>query len=249
MVKFMENKIIEILKQENFIKIDDLAKRLYVSPSTIRRKLKDLQSQGLVQRTHGGAKIPLENNYFPNFSFRSHQSSFEKKKIALSAIKLIKNGDVVFLDGSTSAFFVAEYLSEFENIKVYTNAIDTLSLLSKTNINVYSTGGLVSKENPSVLIGQYAKNTIKNIYADIAFFSAQSISREGIITDCFEEENFLRKAMMENSKKSVFLCDSSKFGNVSQFYLCNVNQVDYIISDKHDKNFFNSKINAEFITI
>ena len=70
-----------ILKQEKFIKIDDLAHKLFVSPSTVRRKLTELQSQGLIERVHGGAKLCDQKNYFPKFSFRSHVNSLEKKKI------------------------------------------------------------------------------------------------------------------------------------------------------------------------
>ena len=114
-----EKELLKILSDSKFIKIEELAEKLAVSPSTVRRKLTELQSRGLVQRLRGGAQLNDEKNYFPKFSFRSHMNSLEKKKIALAAIKLIKNGDVIFLDGSTSSFFIAEYLAEFKNIKVF----------------------------------------------------------------------------------------------------------------------------------
>ena len=243
----IERSILELLESEKFARVEYLAECLLVSPSTIRRKLTELQSQGLVERMHGGAKLCDQKNYFPKFSFRSHVNSLEKKKIALAAIKLINDGDVIFLDGSTSAFFIAEYLSEFKNIKVYTNGIDTLSILSKYNVTAYSTGGQISSENPSVLIGNYAEKMIENIRADLAFFSAQSINQDGDIFDCFEHENFLRQTMIKNSTKSVFLCDSTKFGKTSPFYLCNLNDIDYIVSDKSNDDYFTSPTPAKFI--
>lgn len=242
-----EKQLLEILRNEEFIKIENLATMLQVSPSTIRRTLSNLQDRGLVQRIRGGATLNDEKNYFPKFSFRSHMNSFEKKKIALAAIKLVKNGDVIFLDGSTSAFFIAEYLSEFKNIKVFTNGIDTLSLLSKYNINAYSTGGHVSEENPSVLIGHYAENMINSVRADISFFSAQSIDKDGEIYDCFEQENVLRLLMIKNSYKSVFLCDSTKFGRTAPFRLCSVNDVNYIVSDCATENYFTRPLSAQFL--
>ena len=124
-----EKLILEYLGEHQFASVEKLAEMLFVSPSTIRRSLNELQARGLVSRTHGGVKINDENNFSPSFTYRIHQNSFEKKKIALSAIKLIKNGDLIFLDGTTSAFFIAEYLSEFKNLRVITNGIDTLSLL------------------------------------------------------------------------------------------------------------------------
>ena len=116
MKETQEKQILDILEKKQYASVDDLSAALRVSPST---------------RTHGGAKIIDANNISPSFTFRIHQNSFEKKKIALAAIKLIKNGDIIFLDGSTSAYSVAEYLNEFENVKVITNGIETISLLSK----------------------------------------------------------------------------------------------------------------------
>ncbi len=227
-----EREILKILQEEKKIGIDELAGRLFVSPSTVRRKLNALQKKGLAVRTHGGAQIGDENNFFPSFTFRSHQNSLEKKKIALASVRLIRNGDLIFLDGSTSAFFIAEYLSDFKNIKVVTNGIDTLSLLSRNNIEAYSTGGSISPTNRSVLIGHYAEEMISTLHADITFFSAQSVGKNGEVYDCFEEENVLRRKMLDHTAKSVFLCDSTKFGKSSPFRLCSLSDVDCVVSDR-----------------
>ena len=232
MRNIQEKKVLEILETQQYASVEELSSILSVSASTVRRTLESLQSKGLVTRTHGGVKINRENNVSPSFTFRFHQNSFEKKKIALSAIKLIKNGDVVFLDGSTSAFYIAEYLKEFENIRVITNGIDTLSLLAKNNILAYSTGGQVSAENPSVLVGRYAEDTIGNFRADIAFFSAQSMDNNGDVYDCFEDEIFLRRAMIRNAKTRVFLCDSTKIGKTSPYHLCSLKDIDFVASNQ-----------------
>ncbi len=226
-----EKEILEILQTQQYATIDEIAKRLFVSPSTVRRKLSTLQKKGLIARTHGGAQLNDDNNFFPSFTFRVHQNSFEKKKMALSAIKLIKNGDLIFLDGTTSAFFIAEYLSEFKNIRVITNGVDTLSLLAKHNVNAYSTGGYIQEVNRSVLVGHYASEMVANFHADVVFFSAQAVGNNGEIYDCFEEENVIRKAMIKHATKKVFLCDSTKFGKTSLFHLCSLNEVDYIVSN------------------
>ena len=227
-----EKKVLEILETQQYASVDELSTVLGVSTSTIRRTLEILQQKGLVTRTHGGVKINSDNNFSPSFTFRIHQNSFEKKKIALTAIKLIKNGDIVFLDGSTSAFYIAEYLKEFENIRVITNGIDTLTLLAKNKILAYSTGGQVSTENPSVLTGRYAEDMICNFHADIAFFSAQAMDNNGEIYDCYEEEIFLRRAMIKNAKTKVFLCDNTKFGKISPYHLCSLKDIDYIASNQ-----------------
>ncbi len=230
--KKIENHILQILQEKKTASIDLLALLTYVSPSTVRRKLESMQTKGLIKRTHGGAILNNEKNFFPSFTFRAHQNSLEKKKIALSAIKLIKDGNLIFLDGSTSAFFIAEYLSEFKNLKVVTNGIDTLSLLSKNNIEAYSTGGVVSPVNRSVLVGHHAVNMIKNLHADFTFFSVQSINSNCELYDCFEDENVLRQEMLAHCTKSVLLCDSTKFNQSSPFRLCSLSEIDYLASDK-----------------
>ena len=206
----IDREILTLLRTEKQADIGELAKQLYVSPSTVRRKLAAMQEKGLVTRIHGGVKINDEYDFFPSFTFRSHQNCLEKKKIALSAIKLIRNGDLIFLDGSTSAFFIAEYLAGYKNIKVVTNGIDTLSLLSRNKIPAYSTGGFISPVNNSVLIGEHAERTIRQFRADVAFVSAQSVQADGEVYDCFEDENVLRNAMCAHAARRVILCDSTQ---------------------------------------
>lgn len=235
-----DNELLDILRNKKSAGIDELAEELFVSPSTVRRRLEGLQKKGLVTRTHGGAKIVNEHNFFPLFTYRANQNSVEKKQIALSAIKLIKNGDVIFLDGSTSAFFIAESLTPALNVKVITNGIDTISLLSHNGIVAYSTGGVISSVNRSVLVGHNAEQTVKNFYADIAFISAQSVTKNGEVYDCFEEENVLRLCMHRRAKKNVFLCDSTKLGRTSPYRLCSVNDFDCIVSDKNITGYFDA---------
>ena len=243
----LEKEFLDYLQKNKTATTDELASIFYTSASTVRRKLSDMQTKGLVTRTHGGVILNDVNNFLPSFSFRSHQNSLEKKKIALSAIKLIKNGNVIFLDGSTSAFFIAEYLTEFENIKVITNGIDTLSLLSKHNIRAYSTGGEISRTNRSVLVGHYAENTVEKIHADIFFFSANSLDANGEIYDYSERENALREKMMKQADKKVFLCDSTKLYNRATFKLCELCDVDYLVSNKDIRPYFKTEKLPEII--
>lgn len=249
MNKTPERDILEIIQQKQFSTVEELSETLFISTATVRRKLNVLQEKGLITRTHGGAKINDSNNFYPNFSFRVHQNSLEKKKIALAAIKFIKNGDLIFIDGSTSAFFIAEYLSEFKDIMVLTNGIDTLSLLSKNKIKAYSTGGVISDSNRSALVGQIAHNTISSMHADIAFFSAHSVNKSGEIYDIFEQENYLRLCMMQNATKKIFLCDSTKFDTTSPFRLCSMIDVDYIVSNHDIDGYFEKDYSDKIVTI
>ena len=72
-----QKSILNFLESNHYAKITDISQSLYLSPSTVRRALNDLQSKGLVTRKHGGVQINNENNYFPSFRFRTHQNSIE----------------------------------------------------------------------------------------------------------------------------------------------------------------------------
>ncbi|MBO7214769.1 MAG: DeoR/GlpR transcriptional regulator [Clostridia bacterium] len=239
MSDLQEKEILSFIQSKQYATVEEIATSLFVSPSTVRRKLTALQNKGLISRTRGGAKMNDSSNFLPSFSFRTHQNSLEKKKIALNATKLIKNGDVIFLDGSTSAFFIAEYLAGFKDIKVITNGIDTLSLLAKNGINAYSTGGNIIKNNNSVLGGEHAIAMIERFHADVAFFSVASVTRDGKLYDIFEEENPPRIAMLKNATRKVFLSDSTKFGKISPYFTCTTKDIDYIVTDKPITEMFN----------
>ena len=247
MYKNKQAQIIELLKKNKYMAVNEISEQLNISPSTIRRELTALEKKNLAIRTHGGVRLADSNNYTPDFALRIHQNVLEKKIIDLKALKLIKDGDVIFLDGSTSAYFIAEYLSEFSNLTVITNGIDTLSLLAHNNVTTYSTGGCVSKENSSVLVGEQTLESIKNIHANIAFFSCQALSRDGKIYDCYLQENYVRKQMMKNSDKTVFLCDSNKLDKLSSYYLCDLNEIDILVTNKDVTDYFNKKITTQII--
>ena len=104
MKEIQEKKILDFLQTKEYASVEELAVLMHTSHSTIRRALNALQTKNLITRTHGGAKIHMENNFSPSFTFRFHQNSFEKKKMALSAIKLIKDGDIVFLSPASASF-------------------------------------------------------------------------------------------------------------------------------------------------
>ena len=247
MYKNKQAQIIELLKKNKYMAVNEISEQLNISPSTIRRELTALEKKNLAIRTHGGVRLADSNNYTPDFALRIHQNVLEKKIIDLKALKLIKDGDVIFLDGSTSAYFIAEYLSEFSNLTVITNGIDTLSLLAHNNVTTYSTGGCVSKENSSVLVGEQTLESIKNIHANIAFFSCQALSRDGKIYDCYLQENYVRKQMVKNSDKTVFLCDSNKLDKLSSYYLCDLNEVDILVTNKDVTDYFDKKITTQII--
>ena len=227
-----EQEILSILKTTNsFVTVRQLCESLYASESSIRRDLKALEARGLVKRSYGGAE--LENNYsnIVTFNYRTRQNISAKRKIAQKAAPLIKDGDIVFLDQSSTAFYLAEQIIDRSSLTVVTNNIEITMLLSNSKIRLLSSGGFLSDENRNCLIGGDAQRTFEGIYADIAFFSVKAVSEDGVVTDCSREEVVVRDAMLKNAAKRVLLCDSSKFGGRAPFKQCKLEDVDWLISE------------------
>lgn len=239
--KEREQEILNILKVTNgFVTVKSLCDTLYASESSIRRDLQSLEKRGLVKRTYGGAELVTNFSNIITFNQRTQQNINAKRLIAQKAATLIKEGDIVFLDQSSTSFYLANEITNRSGLTVVTNNTEILVRLANSKIKVISSGGYLSSENRNCLIGGDARQTFENIYADIMFFSTKCISTEGIISDCSREEIIVRNAMLKNSAKKVFLCDSTKFGIHSPYKQCELSDVDYFISEEDNAKAFSS---------
>ncbi len=233
-----EDEILELLSQTEYATVEYLAKKTCISPSSIRRDLKNLENRGLVIRSYGGVRLAQSTGKRIPFDLRSHENCTLKKQIAKAAVELLNPGDVVFLDGSSSAYFVAERLVEVGGITVVTNNIDAMSLLSSYDVKAYCTGGVLSSENRSVLVGEHAQAFLRNIHADVCLFSVQALGADGRFYDCYDEEVAVRNLMLANSARHILLCDSTKLGKTSTFYQGSVEDLTQIVSDAELTAFF-----------
>ena len=249
-VKFMKitsETIYNAICKNGVVKVTDLARQYNLSASTVRRKLDELEKDGLITRTHGGVKSVEDDLTVTSFATRVHTNVAEKRRIALKAIKLIREGDVIFLDASSTTYFLTEYLNEFSKIKVITNGIDTLAALAAKGISAYSTGGKVSRESPSVLVGQFARNAVYGVHADVAFFSVHGINENGEIFDTNQSCNEITSCMIKCSDKVVCLCDNTKIGKSGALKVCDVSDVDYVVCDRDVSGSFDLPENVQLI--
>lgn len=226
-----EKEIMSLLEQNSYVTVEYLAKNIHISPSSIRRDLKKLELKGLIVRSYGGAELKESVNKQIPFYLRSHQNTREKALVAKRAAALVKPGNVIFIDCSTSTYFMLEYLKNIKDITVITNSLASMSACSEYNINSFLTGGKLNPENRSCLVGVHTEEMINSYHADFCFFSVQSLTKDGVLYDCFENEITPRKLMMKNSEKRVFLCDHSKINHFSAYRLGDISEVDCIIGD------------------
>lgn len=222
------DKILDILKKVHYTTVDYLVEQVRYSPATIRRDLTQLENQGLIKRTHGGAEINKENE--TPFIFRQHSMKSAKSKMAKMAASLVKDGDVVYLDGSSTVQYLGHFLLDKKDICVITNNIILASFLAEHGIETYCAGGKVT-ELPGTASGMLTAHAFSSFIADIMFFSTDGIDKNGVITIKPEGYWLHNNAMLDHSKKHVYLCGSDKVGKHSKIVQCDLSQVDYFISD------------------
>ena len=230
MNKEREKRILEIAIKEKSVTVKDLAQRLYSSEPSIRRDLCSLEKQRLLRRTHGGAVLnenALNEIKIP-FLIREPEKRAEKIKIARMAAELITDKSVIFLDASTSAYFMIPFLAEKRDIIVITNGIKALTALSENNISCIGTGGEVIN-SCLAFVGEEAHRTIEHYNADFCFFACRGISEDGRLTDISQPENSVRLKMLAHSKQSFMLCTSDKMNKVYYHNLCSADDISGVI--------------------
>ncbi len=225
-----KERILELLKERSFLGVEELSKLLYTSPSSIRRDLCDLQAQGLVKRSYGGVMM-FETQSAAPAAWRWDVQKAEKKRIAKQAAACLKDHTTVFLDSSTTSYYMVEHIARHQGITVITNNLRTAERLVECGVKTYCPGGRILPSS-TALCGGYTAECLRNFHADLMFFSSFALSADGIITDSNAEENAIRKQMLAQSDTRVFLCDSSKFGKQAMHRLCSVEDIEYAFYDR-----------------
>lgn len=225
-----QEEILNILEKNKSITVNKLSSLLFVSPPTIRRDLTLLEEQGKVFRTHGGVVLRQSAEKEIPLMLREDQNSRSKEIIARKAVELVKDGDVIFLDASSTVAHIVPYLSKFNDIIVITNSPKTSMRLAENNVKNYCTGGLLLSHSIAY-VGNEAERFISSINADIFFFSSRGYVEDGYITDSSIEESSVRKSMMKNAEKTFYLCDSSKKGKRYMYNICSTDDVTGIITE------------------
>lgn len=226
-----ENQYINLLVQKPY-SVKELSEKLFVSEPTVRRDIALLREKELLICKRGivSLKTNSPDQRIPLF-IRHLEQNEEKRLIARKAARYIKDGYIIMLDASTTAFHLLPHLTDFKNILVITNGAKTALESASMGIRTICTGGELMTES-FCYVGTDAESVLKNYNADVAFFSCRGISENNIATDNSILENAMRKIMIQNSKKSYLLCDSSKLGKTYLNTLCNVEDLNGLITEK-----------------
>ncbi len=227
--------IVRELKINKKLEIDELSKRLNVSEMTIRRDLKYLENTGILNRVSKGAIFNNTNGYDiidDTLKTRNLQNIEEKRIIAKYASNLVNDGDVIFLDASTTVYEMCPYIST-KNITIITNSVRIAQYFNSTkNVTLILTGGILRYATLS-LIGSDCEEFLKKYNTNKVFISAKAISYINGLTDVNMFEINTKKIAIKNTNEVIALLDNTKINKVSLKKVCETKEISKLITDNN----------------
>lgn len=227
-----QNKIVSMLKSRNKLFVNELCELFGVSTVTIRNDLNQLEKNGLLKRTHGGAIPCVKTGFEQTSQQKSEKKRLEKERIARAAAKLIEDGDTVAIDTGTTAYALAEVLDGKQNVTVVTTDIKIANLLEKyQGISVIIAGGKVRK-GFTCTVGAITNSILSEFNVDKAFIATNAVTSSGRLCTPDIEQAQVKKQLINMGTQVILICDSSKFGSHSFADFGSLSSVDIVITDE-----------------
>ncbi|WP_100404371.1 DeoR/GlpR family DNA-binding transcription regulator [Bacillus solitudinis] len=224
-------KIIDLVNEHGSMRVTQLSQICEVTEETIRRDLAKLESDEKIVRSHGGAVSIQDKHHEIPYDKREVINAEEKKSIAAEAVRLVLPGDRIYLDASTTAWYMAAIIPNIV-VTVLTNSIKVaLELSEKDRIEVIVIGGTLSQHTLS-FIGPLSERSLESYFVDKAFISCKGIDMKRGLSDSNELQARLKQKIMALSDKVYLLADSSKFGVHAFTRVSEIKAVHALITDK-----------------
>jgi DeoR/GlpR family transcriptional regulator of sugar metabolism len=225
--------ILELMRDTGAVTVTEVESRFGVSPMTARRDLAELARQGVARRTHGGAVLPSISAQEDSFAQRVQVATKAKARLAEAAVEMLNPHETVFLDSSSTAYFVARRIVELGvGVTVITNSLPAMEAIAAgeaPNVRLIGVGGTLRPLTRSY-VGPYAVRTVLGHFADRMFLSVKGVTGDGTLTDADELEAEVKRSMIAQSEESVLLLDESKLGARGQNAIVRVTEVSAVVA-------------------
>ena len=244
-----KQKISELLKENDSVKVTELSKLFDVSEVTVRTDLEDMEKKGLLSRVHGGAVSSYKPYYSMNLNQRLETNKESKVAIAERVVELIQPNDTVMLNAGTTTLLVFRKLPQNYNLSIVTNSISiALEAAGNPNFNVILVGGSVNSKY-QFSYGSDAIEQIKKYHADKLILSVDGISAEHGFTTYYDKEAAIDVAMIEQSNCRIIAADHSKFGHSAFVKISDAAVADYIVTNDQLSRELAEELNKQGVTI
>lgn len=248
-----EERLVEIkniVNQNKFCSINEISETFNISKATARRDLKTLADKNVLKLTRGGAmSLVAGTTHEPPYVIKKSINHDEKIRIGKRAGELVNEGETIVLDSGSTLVEMARTITDMKNLTIATNDIlIAYELASEKNIDLTVIGGMVRK-NYYTMQGYFAQQALENINADKVFLGVDALdcNKGCMVTNM--EELVIKKAMMESAKEKIIICDHSKFSNVAFLKLCELKNIDTLITGKELDHAIYNQLHEEGLNI
>jgi len=224
--------ILELVNRDGRVLVPELAERFETSQVTIRKDLDALHNLRHLHRTHGGA-LPAGDRALDDPSLREKEQLHreEKLRIAEAAAKMVSSGQVIILDSGTTTTAIARALRNVPDLTIVTNAVNIAAELAGSSVEVILTGGTLRKNSFSV-VGPMAEDALRHLSADLLFLGLDGFDVKYGLTTPNLLESKVNRVMVEVAKRTVAVCDSTKFGRRSLSLIVPTSAIHEVITDR-----------------
>lgn len=226
--------IIQRLRQQGSVQVNDLSVLFGVSTVTIRNDLAFLEKQGIAVRAYGGALICDSNTpgVEPSVEDKSSLNTAVKRSIAKAAAEMIKPGHRVITDSGTTTYEIARLMRQHTDVIAMTNGMNVASaLLEAEGVELLMTGGHLRRQSLS-FYGDQAEQSLQNYHFDMLFLGVDAIDLERGVSTHNEDEARLNRRMCEVAERIIVVTDSSKFNRSSLHKIIDTQRIHTIIVDE-----------------
>jgi len=225
-------KILEVIENKDKVSVKELSKIFNdVSPASIRRDLRILESQGMINRSYGYIKL-TNKAHIPNLEKKMLINVEEKRRIARAVIKLIEDGDTIFLDTGSTLVYIARELKNLEGIMVITNSIPVIKELEKSPyIKIVGIGGIY-QFNEQCFVGSVAEEYAKRYRVDKAIIGADGLSFDAGVTSHDPENAGVTRLVAETAEQVIIAADYTKIGIRGVVPITPVEKINILVTNK-----------------
>ena len=229
--------IVRELRRKGKVLVDDLATQFRISTSTIRRDLGDLESDGMLRRTHGGA-VPIEQflyepfRHLSSFQEQEQHHAYEKGQIGIAAAELVADGETIAIGAGTTTTQVARNLRHRKGITIVTNAVNIAMELSHSkDVKVFLTGGMLSVEW-FALVGPTSIAAAGELFVDKVFIGVDGVHPVHGLTTNYPDQAAIHQAMMKQARQKIAVADHTKIGVIGTALISPADHIDLLITDR-----------------
>lgn len=225
--------IVELLEKKESVEVAELTRLFSVSKVTARSDLDDLESRGLLVRTHGGAVAAERRDLVRLISHTINEHSDKKKKIGALAAALVKPGQNIIVDSGSTTIHLAQHIAGMP-LTVITNSLLVIQrLMNAEQTELIIAGGVLRRQSMAIM-GAAARRGFEQLHADLLFLGAAGFSLGQGITCSNLIEADTKQAMIRSASKVCLLVDSTKLERLALAKICDWDSIDILITDKID---------------